>query len=510
MLAVCNALSPALFVVHGSGGSLDITAPRTLSLLCDQALAADAAGVLIDLGAPEQYSHAGLAGLVELCTRLTVRTRPALCNIGAKLTAALTAFGLDRALPLYTSVAEALQVPAFQRLQLVGMKAVVLCAGSATRMQPMTLKLPKPMLDVAGQPLLAHVLAHLNRFGLRDIVLNPGHLGPSIPAYFGSAGNGRQSLFYTAEGRQTAQGWQASVLGSASTLARLGSRHFAFQDDTFVLCSTALNDIDMARMLACHRATKADVTIAAHLVDEADVQRYGILVTEEGGRVTAFQKKPRRKETVSRLANTGIYLMRAQILNALAEEAGKPAQGQDIADDLLPALLRAGARIQAYQDPFSWTEIGCGRDYYQAVAKVLQGQLEGVAPTGNRLADRLWVAPGAVVAADAEIAGPCHIGAGATIEPGARIVGPCAIGAGAIVESGTLVRDSLIWAGTRVGRGTWVDQMIAGPDWAINHHFADGHPKLARGLDGLSATASPVESTSYRNDALVSKACSGS
>lgn len=482
MPAVCNVISPLLHVLRVSGKSLDSGAVGSLRVLCNQSRSAGAHAVIADLGAPDQCDYAGLTELIELFRASSSQMSLSFCNAGQAVAATLAAVGLERLLPFHPTVQDAMADPALRKLQLVGLRAVVLCAGTGSRMQPMSQEIPKPMLDVAGRPVLEHILRHLETFGLSDIVLNLGHLGPQIPAHFMAAGRKAQNLFFFPEGHFSQQGWTADPLGSMSTLARLGSRHFAFHDDTFVLCGDALIDIDLARMLDHHRKSDASVTIAVKEVAALDVDRYGIVATDLSGRIVDFQEKPRRSEALSRLANTGIYLFRPDALADLPEQPGL-----DIARDLFPRLMRAGLRFQTYAEPFQWTDVGCGRDYYRAVAQVLSGQLPYLEPSGSRTGDTIWASPGAVISPKAEIIGPCHIGAGTVIEAGARIVGPCAIGAGSVVEGGTLVRESLVWSGTRVTTGTWVDQMIAAPDWAVNHHYADGRQRPCMRLDGLTA-----------------------
>jgi NDP-sugar pyrophosphorylase family protein len=490
MLAVRETPSPALSIVRSSGNLLDAASVEAISAICRQSLDGRTRAILIDLAAPEAVTQTGLAMMLHLYSENGNRARIVFCNAGRAVRAALAEHGLDRALPFCDTVAAATAEPEIRRLMLVGLRVVVLCAGAGTRMRPLTEATPKPMLDIAGAPILARILAHLESFGLNDVILNLGHHGPQIPAWFAAAGPSPQSRFFLAEGRDTLAGWQAEPLGSLSTLGRLARDHFAFSDDTFVLRGDALIDIDLADMLAIHRRTGADVTIAAQQVDPDLVSRYEIIVTDEGGRITAFQEKPGRAEALSCQANTGIYLFRPGVLTALDARPGR-----DIAGDLFPELLRRGAHIQAYRAPFRWIDVGCARDYYQAVARVLEGGLPGARPTGQLVGASVWSAPGASVSPQAEIEGPCHIGAGAVVAAGARLVGPCAIGPGAVVEGRTLVRDSIICAGTRVTTGTWVDQMIASPDWAFVHHYADGMARPLRPLEGLcAASAAPAES----------------
>jgi mannose-1-phosphate guanylyltransferase len=477
MLVFREALSPALHVVRGAGSPFDAIGVATMLSLCRESCAVGAEAILIDIGAPEKCTHAATAGLIDLCARLSTEVRVAICNAGPTMIASLTGFGLDRALPLYASVETALKTHPFRKLQLNGLRAVILCGDEGPGLRPMTDLVARPMLDVAGKPLLARILSHLEWYGVRDVILTPGHLGAQVPAYFNAGGRRTQSLFYLDDGRPETQAGKAIPTGTVATLCRLATSHFGFHDDTFILRGDSLTDIDLARMLACHRRSGAAVTIAAQsLAGDEVVAADGVLGVDVNHRIVSSEDVGRKGSGMSWVRDAGIYVIRPEILQSLVGMTG-----QSIAQDLLPALLRSGAHANVFREPFIWAPISCGRNYYQSVAQVLERRIPGVEPSGTLIGDQVWAAPGAVVAPAAEIVGPCHVGAGARVEGGARIIGPCAIGSNATIETRTLVRKSLIWPGTKVGAGTWIDQAVAGPDWGFAHPFADGrNPMLGR------------------------------
>lgn len=434
--------------------------------------------MLVDLAGVRRAARSGLAALTEFAWSFRPGTRVGFFGAGTRLAAELAACPLAAQLPCFATRDQALRDPDFRALRLGGLKAVLLCAGAGSRMAPLSDATPKPMLDFLGRPVLEHLMRHLEGFGIRDFLLNPGHHGEVIHNQFRT--DSRRSLFFVNEGRHKGGRWHGAPLGSASTLIRLQSDHCAFDDDFLVLCGDALIDLDLAAMLERHRQSGAEVTIAALQVPRQDVSKYGILECTPEGRVRAFQEKPAPDRALSTLASTGIYIFSPRALS------GMPAgPGQDIAGDLLPAILARNGHVAAFTQPFGWVDLGCGRDYFAALTMGIQGRIAGLVPQAVETRPGLWVAPGAQVSRRARISGACYLGPGAVVEAGARIDGPAVICAGALIRNKALVRNSFIAPDTLVGAGAWVDGMLAHADWAVAHRFADGSAQCRDPLTGL-------------------------
>lgn len=420
---------------------------------------------LIDMSQVVRIDHSGIALLLSLHQG----ARPvAFFGLSPKVSAALSRLGFDTVLRLYSGLSDALASEWARRYRLCGRRAVLLSAGHGTRCAPLTRDLPKPMLDIFGKPVLHHLMDHLAGFGLKDFILNPGHLGPKIHRYFGDGHRHGYRVNYVNEGRYGPDGWEAVPLGSASSLARLVRAHTAFERDTFVLCGDAVTDLDMAAMLDAHKASGAMATIAALKVPAGQGTRYGIIGTNDDGNVTQLRERPARAETASNLVNTGLYLFSPEALSLLPDRPDL-----DIATDLLPAILRAGGRISATTQPFKLTDIGCPRDYFNALRAGLLGEI-AVKPPHAANTGALFAHPTAQVSRKAKIDGPVYVGANADIGAGAHISGPAVVGSGCIVEGGTIVKNSALMPGTRVRRGAILVDMIASGQWSVSHPLADG------------------------------------
>ncbi|MEM9349209.1 MAG: NDP-sugar synthase [Pseudomonadota bacterium] len=452
------------------------------------ALATGARAILLDVASARTLRASDIARLMELSAAALPLARLALVNAQPSLISLARDHAIDQVLPIYATLERALAAQEVRACLLSKTPAVVLCAGKGTRMAPLTQMRPKPMLDIMGRPILEHILRHLRSFGIRDVVLNPGHLGPQITQHFGPGHGLHQSIQYLNEGRRREARWVAAPLGSAATLARWVEENNGLASDTVVMCGDALVDVDLAAMMACHRERGADITIAAQNVRPDQVGKYGILVADDAGRVSHFQEKPRRDEARSTLANTGIYIVSPRVAEHLSRR-----EGADIAGDLLPAILASGGKLQVFDQPFQWVDIGNGRDYVAAWRAALAGKVNGLWPDALEPMAGVWAHPSAEVARLSDIEGPAYIGPGARVARGASLQGPVVMGRGAIAEKGSLLRDSIIMAHTRAGAGAWVDGMIAGPAWAVAHAYADGSNQPWDPLDGVSSTQATPE-----------------
>lgn len=439
--------------------------------------------LLLDHTKISRINMSGLSALVEMIARHPQSTF-GLCALPDKTLAFIKKSGLDRGLHIYDSVEAAALDPRFKRHSLAGTRTVVLCAGQGSRVAPLTNVVPKPMLDIAGRPALHRIMDHLGAFGLKDIILNPGHLGHQIIDYVQSLPLPDHNIMFANEGKWTQGQWSATPMGSASTLKRLQNNHAAFDTDFIVLCGDALTDIDLTDMMCTHRKSGADATIAALHVPTDATEKYGIIETTPTGAVKTFVEKPAPGTTKSTLANSGIYIFSPRVLDLLPDDTGR-----DIACDLLPRILAAKGKIQTYDVPFSWADIGCGRDYVAASTMSIRGEIPNAPPIGREAHPGVWLEKDAILSPRAVVRGACHIGAGAVIHPNAHIEGTCSIGAGAIIEAGTFLKNCTVLPNTHVMSGAWADNMILHGDWAIDHTRADGRPQNTHALDSIVTVA---------------------
>jgi mannose-1-phosphate guanylyltransferase len=280
--------------------------------------------------------------------------------------------------------------------------AVILVGGEGTRLRPLTCTTPKPMLPVANRPFLEHQIEHLRSHGIDRIRLACGHRPDAIRAHFGDR------LEYIVE---------PEPLGTGGAIA-YAARGL---DETFVVANgDVLTDLDLTALVGLHRARGARMTLALHPVE--DPSRYGVVVTDPAGAVTAFIEKPAPGITDAVTINAGTYVVEPDVLDLIP--AGRAVS---VEYEVFPALVGAG--LYAHSFAGYWRDIGTPASY-------LGANLERMPPEG-------LVDPTARVDPAASVR--------------ASVVGP-----GCRVEAGARVSDSVLLAGAVVAEGRTVDNQVVG------------------------------------------------
>ena len=245
------------------------------------------------------------------------------------------------------------------------MKGMILAAGEGQRLRPLTDHLPKPMLPLAGQPLLEHTIIHLRNCGITDLAINLYHLPSSVMDYFGDGRHWGINLRYSLE---------EHLLGSAGGVKRLQP----FFDDTFlVYYGDVFTWADLSPMIGFHHRSGALATMGLYRVP--DPWNRGIVALDEAQTIVRFVEKPSRKQAFSDLANAGIYVLEPEVLDHVPSE-----QVCDFGHDVFPAMLAEGIRLTGYviEDPV--IDIGLPENYIRAkhLASLKKGSAEVSDPCG--------------------------------------------------------------------------------------------------------------------------------
>jgi mannose-1-phosphate guanylyltransferase len=302
-------------------------------------------------------------------------------------------------------------------------KAVVLVGGEGTRLRPLTLTTPKPLLPLMNRPFLHHVLDHLAAHGVREAVLSSPYLREAFEPFIESRSDDPKITWIT---ETEPLGTGGAVLNA---LGEVGDGTF------FVLNGDILTDLDLSVMKAGHEASGAAVSIATMQV--ADARSFGLVVTDDAGRVLAFREKP--PEPTPGGINAGTYLIDAAALAGFARGVNT-----SIEREIFPALIGRGDAVHAYPEQCYWMDLGTPEKYLRAHFDLLEGKMAGEpryskpfldpsADTDLRSQLGKWV-----------VAGPgVHVGAGAEIE------------------------DSVLHENARVGEGAKVTNSILGPQAVV-------------------------------------------
>ncbi len=227
------------------------------------------------------------------------------------------------------------------------MKGMILAAGVGQRLRPLTDHMPKPMLPIAGRPLLEHTILHLCDCGVTDLAINLYYLPAAVIDYFGTGSRWGVRLRYSVE---------EQLMGSAGGVKRLQD----FFDDTFmVYYGDVFTRADLRPMIAFHR--RAGVLATMGLYQVPDPWNRGIVQLDNSQTIVRFAEKPPRDQVFSNLANAGIYILEPEILDCIP--AG---QIYDFGNDVFPKMLAEGARIAGYVIEDTLIDIGLPEKYAEA------------------------------------------------------------------------------------------------------------------------------------------------
>ncbi|MEU9000108.1 NDP-sugar synthase [Streptomyces caniferus] len=338
-------------------------------------------------------------------------------------------------------------------------EAILLVGGKGTRLRPLTVHTPKPMVPAAGVPFLTHQLARARAAGVEHIVLATSYLAEVFEPYFGDGSELGLHLEYVTE---------HEPLGTGGAIRNVAARlHSAPDDPVLIFNGDILTGLDIAALVDTHRTSGADVSL--HLTRVEDPRAFGLVPTDDTGQVTAFLEKPQTpEEIVTDQINAGAYVFNRSVIDTIP--AGRPVS---VERETFPGLLAEGAHLQGMVDSTYWLDLGTPQAFVRGSADLVMGRAPSPAVPGRR-GDRL-VLETAEVAGDAKLTGGTVVGPRAVIGAGTRIDGSAVLD-GAVVEEGARIRDSLIGAGARIGARTVLDGAVVGDGACIgaDNELRDG------------------------------------
>ncbi|MBF6612800.1 MAG: mannose-1-phosphate guanyltransferase [Chloroflexi bacterium] len=313
------------------------------------------------------------------------------------------------------------------------MKAVIMAGGEGSRLRPLTIRRPKPMVPVVDRPAIVHIIELLKRHGITEVVITLQYLASVVQEYLGDGSGFGVKIHYTVED---------SPLGTAGSV-RQG---IEWLDDTFMVISgDALTDFDLSKAIRFHKEKSSMATIV--LKRMPNPLEYGVVIIDDEGRVKQFQEKPSWGEVFSDTVNTGIYIIEPEIFKYY--EAG---QVFDFSNDLFPILLEKGDPMYGYVADGYWCDVGSIPDYMRSCGDYLSGQVD-LPRLGHEAepGSGIWVEDEVEIARDAQITGPVFLGAGVKINSGATVRGPAVIRDFSIIDTRATIDRAIIWRNCYVG-----------------------------------------------------------
>ncbi len=318
-----------------------------------------------------------------------------------------------------------------------------MAGGEGTRLRPMTANQPKPMLPVANRPIMEHVLRLLKRHGFDETIVTVQFLAALVRNYFGDGEEFGMSLQYATE---------EMPLGTAGSVRNAED---ALRDEPFLVISgDALTDMDLTAMVKFHKEKGALVTVG--LARMPNPLEFGIVITQEDGRIQRFLEKPTWGQVFSDTVNTGLYVMEPEVLAEVP-----PGEMVDWSGDVFPKLLKRGAPLFGYVSDGYWEDVGTHESYLKAQADVLDRRVQ-TDIAGFEVSPGVWVAEGAEVDADAVLTGPLCIGDYAKIEAGAHLREYTVVGSNVVVKEGAFLHRAVVHNNVYIGQGATLRGCVIG------------------------------------------------
>src|SRR6478752_1778183 len=360
-----------------------------------------------------------------------------------------------------------------QQMARTDVDAVILVGGKGTRLRPLTLSAPKPMLPTAGVPFLEHMLSRIRAIGIEHVVLGTSYKAETFTEYFGDGSDFGLDIEYLVE---------TEPLGTGGGIRNVAPALRA--DTVMVFNGDVLSGVDLADVLDTHTGNNADVTL--HLVKVPDPRAFGSVPTDAQGRVQAFLEKTDNPPTDQ--INAGCYVFRREVLEAIP--AGRVVS---VERETFPGLLDSGARVFGHVDTSYWLDLGTPAAFVRGSADLVTGIAPTAAlpgPTGAAL-----VLDGGALAPDARVVGGATIGRGVSVGAGA-VVDAAVVFDNAVIGAGAQVARSVIGAGARIGANAVVADAVIGDGAVIG-----GRCELLNGVRVWPGVRLPEAGVRFSSDA---------
>jgi NDP-sugar pyrophosphorylase family protein len=314
-------------------------------------------------------------------------------------------------------------------------KALILAGGKGARLRPLALHIPKPIVPLANIPFLFFQIDRIKRADITEIILSLSYQPRKITDIFGDG------MRYGVTMRYTHEDLPRGTAGAFKAAENL------IDDTTIVLNGDVLTDADLLNVLHYHREKKAEATIVMTRV--MNPVGYGLVEAGPDGRVARFTEKPPEDEVTGDTVNAGIYILERSILDRIPSEGA-----QSFERDLFPSMLQEGARVYAYLTHDYWQDIGNPQKYLEATFGIISGRTKLPTYPQKACPPNNWEKHQVSIDSFTILDGKCVIKAGVTIENSV-------LGEACRVE-GALIKDSVIWSGTRILPNARVERTIVG------------------------------------------------
>ncbi|MFC1496057.1 sugar phosphate nucleotidyltransferase [Candidatus Margulisiibacteriota bacterium] len=327
------------------------------------------------------------------------------------------------------------------------MKAVIIAGGFGTRLRPLTYNMPKPVVPMANLPLVLHQIRLLHKHGIKDIILNLHYLPESIKTVLQTEHELDVNLKFSIEDKP---------LGTCGAVKN--AEEFFDSEPLLVFNGDTLSDINLTELLEFHKKKKAKATIT--LTRVPDPSLFGLVLTDEDGKITQFIEKPPYKKGGVNTINAGVYVLDPELIKKV------PAGEQySFERQLFPDMIKNKVPFYAYVSDSYWIDIGNPEKYKMAHKDILRERVN-VAVRGKREGLN-WIGNDCMIDPSARLEGPVLIGDGVIVEEKSTITDEAVLGEKVRVGQETTIDGSIIWRNTVIGEQVKLEDCIVGANCII-------------------------------------------
>ena len=337
------------------------------------------------------------------------------------------------------------------------MKAILLAGGKGTRLRPLTIHTPKPIVPIFDRPFLHYQLDLLKQVPeIDEVILSLNYQPRRIEEIFGDGSDSGLAIKYVVE---------PAPLGTAGAVRYAGD---SLRESVVVFNGDVMTEVNLAEVIALHRERKAKATIVLTPVENPSA--YGLVETDDRGNIRRFLEKPKPDEITCDTINAGIYVLEPDTFDRIPKDTP-----WSIERSFFPSLIERQETFVAYVYRGYWIDLGTPEKYIQVHRDIMDARFTGyrTAPfAASRAA--AWISPEARIEDGATVEGPCFIDAETIVRPGARIGPYSVIGKHCHIEEHAAVEQAIVWANTRISQDANVRSSILGRHCHIGRNASTG------------------------------------
>ncbi|HTM03727.1 MAG TPA: NDP-sugar synthase [Vicinamibacterales bacterium] len=331
------------------------------------------------------------------------------------------------------------------------MKAILLAGGKGTRLRPLTIHTPKPIVPIFNRPFLHYQIDLLKQVPeIDEVILSLNYQPRRIEEIFGDGSDIGIRIRYVVE---------PAPLGTGGAIKYAGDN---LTESVVVFNGDVLTQIDLASVIALHRARKAKATIVLTPVENPTA--YGLVETDADGNIRRFLEKPKAEEITTNNINAGIYVLEPDTFDRIPSDVA-----WSVERSYFPSLIERGETFVGYVYDGYWIDIGTPEKYTQVHRDIMDGRYQAV-PFRDLGAGQQWISPEARIEDGALVEGPCFIDDGALVKSGARVAPYSVIGRQTQIEEHASIDGAIIWPNCRVSEHAVVGNTIIGRNCHIGRH----------------------------------------